>query len=196
LAVALAAVGWLGAVMPASAHPHIWIDYSATILCRNDTITGVRIAWTFDEMYSASLFRDYTSKPKGPLTAADIAELRKDAFQDTAEQHYFTDIVLDGKPLPVTRAADFDAAYDGRKMTYRFTVPLDLKPGTSANNLEIDSFDTEFYIDFELVKREPVAVEHGAALAVTCAPEQVSRNTTTFGPLDTHILRCRFHGAA
>jgi ABC-type uncharacterized transport system substrate-binding protein len=192
VAAALAA----GPIASAVAHPHVWIDYAATIQCQGDTITGVRIAWTFDEMYSASLFHDYTSRPKGPLAAADVAELEKGAFQDTAEDHYFTDIVLDGTARPVTRVTDFDASYDGRKMTYRFTVPLAVKAGPGAHSLDIDSFDTEFYIDFELVKHEPATIRNGARLDLSCAATPVSKNTTTFGPLDTHIVRCQFQGAA
>jgi ABC-type uncharacterized transport system substrate-binding protein len=192
----MAAVLTAGLAAPAVAHPHVWIDYAATIQCQGDTITGVRIAWTFDEMYSASLFHDYTSRPKGPLTQADIAELQKGAFQDTSEDHYFTDIALDGKELPVTQAIDFDASYDGRKMTYRFTVPLAVKAGPGAHGIDIASFDTEFYIDFELVKRDPATIRDGARLDLSCAAALVTRNTTTFGPLDTHIVRCRFHGAA
>ena len=122
------------------------------------------LPWTFDEMYSASLFSDYTSRPKGALTPADIVKLRDEAFKDSVEEHYFTDIVWNGKALPVTAVTDFSASYDGRKMTYRFTVPLDIAPVSGANTLDIDSFDREFYIDFEPLKRDPVGVGNGAAL--------------------------------
>jgi ABC-type uncharacterized transport system substrate-binding protein len=181
---------------PAAAHPHVFIDYAATVLCQNDKVVGVRLAWTFDEMYSASLYQDYTSHPNGPLTPADIAKLNKEAFQDAAEEHFFTDIVFNGKALPVTRATDFSASYDGRKMTYRFTVPLDLTPMPGANTLDVDSFDTEFYIDYELVKRHPVTVENGAQLKMSCADAAITKDTTTFGPLTTHIARCHFSGSA
>jgi ABC-type uncharacterized transport system substrate-binding protein len=184
-----------GTAIPAAAHPHVFIDYAATILCRGDKIVGVRIAWTFDEMYSASLYHDYTGQPKGKLAPADIVKLRDEAFKDSAEEHYFTDIVWNGKPLLVAKVTDFDASYDGRRMTYRFTVPLEVVPARGPNTLDIDSFDTEFYIDFEPVKRDPVTVENGAALKMSCASEPVSKNTTTFGPLNVHIVRCRFSGA-
>jgi ABC-type uncharacterized transport system substrate-binding protein len=190
------AASLLALAAPATAHPHVFIDYSATVLCQHDKIVGVRIAWIFDEMYSASLFHDYTSQPKGPLTPSDIAQLNKEAFQDSAEEHYFTDIVYNGKAVPVTHATDFSASYDGRKMTYRFTVPLDVAAVRGTGTLDIDSFDTEFYIDFELVKHDPVRVENGAQLKLACAPAPLTKDTTTFGPLTTRIVRCRFPGAA
>jgi tRNA threonylcarbamoyladenosine biosynthesis protein TsaE len=183
-------------VPPALAHPHVFIDYAATVLCRGDSIVGVRLAWTFDEMYSASLFHDYTSQPSGPLSAADMARLNKEAFQDSAEQHFFTDITFNGKPVLVAKATDFAASYDGRRMTYRFTVPLDLTPARGANTLDIDSFDTEFYIDYELARTAPATVEGGAQLKPACAAAAITKDTTTFGPMTTHIVRCRFNGAA
>jgi ABC-type uncharacterized transport system substrate-binding protein len=193
--VAGAAMLVLGAA-PGFAHPHVFIDYTATILCDGDKVTGVRIAWTFDEMYSASLYHDYTSRPHGPLSPQDVQQLEAGAFEDTAEEHYFTDIAVDGKPQTVSAVKDFDASYDGRRMTYRFTAPLSLAAGVQPTILEVDSFDTEFYIDYELLKHDAIKVENGAALKIVCAPKKASKVTTTFGPLDTQIVACTFQRAA
>jgi ABC-type uncharacterized transport system substrate-binding protein len=181
---------------PAWSHPHVFIDYSATILCDADNVAAVRISWTFDEMYSASLYQDYTSRPHGPLSAADIQQLQVGAFQDTAELHYFTDVRLNGKPLDVKTVTDFDASYDQRKMTYRFTVPVDAGPPHDGDVLEIDAFDNEFYIDFELVKQNPIKIEHGNKLKLVCAPKKETRNTSVLGPVDTIIVSCKFGKAA
>jgi ABC-type uncharacterized transport system substrate-binding protein len=193
--VMFAAWVWLGAA-PATAHPHVFIDYAVTILCQNNRVAGVRISWTFDQMYSASLFHDYTNRPRGPLSAVDVAELEKGAFQDVAANHYFTDIEFNGKAIPVTKVTDFTAAYAGGRMTYQFIVPLDIAPAPGVNRLDIDSFDTEFYIDFELAKRVPIAIHRGGRIKMDCAPRQVTKITTTFGPMATHIVRCQFRGAA
>ena len=191
----IAALCFAAVPLTAAAHPHGFINYSASILCEHGKIVGVRLVWTFDEMYSASLFSDYTSQPKGALSKADIAKLHDEAFKDSAEEHYFTDVVLDGKKLPVA-ATDFDASYDGRKTTYRFTVPVDIVPPQGGTMLKIDSFDTEFYIDYELDEHRPVPVENGAGIDVACAPASLTRDTTTFGALTTRIVRCRIKAAS
>src|SRR6185437_9945511 len=87
-------------------------------------------------------------------------------------------------------------SYDGRKMTYRFTVPVDIVPPQGGTMLEIDSFDTEFYIDYELDEHRPVPVENGAGIDVACAPASLTRDTTTFGALTTRIVRCRIKAAS
>ena len=67
-AAGLALAASLMVSAPAAAHPHVFIDYTVTVLCGDAGITGVRLSWTFDEMYSSMLFHDYTSRPQGALT--------------------------------------------------------------------------------------------------------------------------------
>lgn len=177
---------------PASAHPHVWIDYSAVVLFDGTAIKGVRMTWTFDQMYSSMLFHDYTSRPHGPLTAADVKKLQKGAFEDTRDYHYFVDLALDGAAVPVQGFTDFDASFDGKRMTYRFTVPIRFDAAQKQSTLEVDSFDTEFYIDFELAKQDPVTAQHGPAVSVSCAPRDVRKTTTLFGGLTVPIAACTF----
>jgi ABC-type uncharacterized transport system substrate-binding protein len=41
-------------VMPAQAHPHVWVTMHTELVYTSDgRITGVRHAWTFDDMFSA-----------------------------------------------------------------------------------------------------------------------------------------------
>jgi len=194
----LALVMLLLAAGAASAHPHVFIDYTATILDDGDKVTGVRIAWTFDEMYSASLFHDYTSRPQGPLGPADIEQLRTGAFQDTADLHFFTDIWLNGKLLDIKSVKDFDASYKDHRMTYRFTVPLDLARPKEGDALDfrVAAFDNEFYIDFELAKGEAIKVEHADRIKLACAEKKETRNTSVMGPVETKLVSCRFGKAA
>ena len=54
LAAVLAVAASAGLARDAHAHPHVWATVrSEIILDANRQITGVRHAWTFDEMYSA-----------------------------------------------------------------------------------------------------------------------------------------------
>jgi len=178
---------------PASAHPHVWIDYSAELLFDGTSVKGVRMTWTFDQMYSSMLFHDYTSRPHGPLTPADVKKLQKGAFEDTKDYHYFVDLARDGTSVPVQGFTDFDASFDGKRMTYRFTVPVRIEASEKATTLEVDSFDTEFYIDFELAKTDPVSAQHGPTVSVSCAPKEVRKTTTLFGGLTVPIAACTFN---
>jgi len=178
---------------PAAAHPHVFIDYTVDVLFGDTGVTGVRLTWTFDEMYSSMLFHDYTSHPHGPLAAADIKSLQEGAFKATADYHYFVDMTLNGNPVTVAEVKDFTAHFERHRMTYAFTVPVpDPAPAATRNTLEIAAFDHEFYIDFELAKKAAVTVEHGEKLAAACAPKTERKDTSTFGPMDALVVACSY----
>jgi len=98
----MALLASLAGIGPVAAHPHVFIDYTVTVLFDDTDVKGIRMSWTFDEMYSSMLFHDYTSRPQGPLTSNDVKSLEKGAFRDTADFHYFVDMKLNGEVLPVT----------------------------------------------------------------------------------------------
>jgi len=176
----------------AAAHPHVWIDYAVTVLFDDTDVKGIRMSWTFDEMYSSMLFHDYTHRPRGPLSPDDVQRLEEGAFKDTADYHYFVDVKLNGTAVAVKDVTDFDARFENRRMTYYFTVPVHTETPATSNTLEIQAFDHEFYIDFEPVKTDPVRVEHGEKFAATCSPKHNRSISTTFGPLDTIELACTY----
>jgi len=61
-----AAAGLLIATGAAQAHPHVWITMTSTVLYAPDGIvTGVRHAWTFDDMFSTFATQGLASKEKG-----------------------------------------------------------------------------------------------------------------------------------
>lgn len=71
---ALAAMaGILLGALPASAHPHVWVTMRAEVVYAPDgKVTGIRHAWTFDDMFSAFAIQGLDEAPKAaPKAAAD-----------------------------------------------------------------------------------------------------------------------------
>ena len=84
-------VGLLGAGLlaagPALAHPHVWIDTRIeVILDAENQATGLRISWTYDDLYSLYIIGDKGLDPDwdGALTPEAAAEARR-ARDATAE---------------------------------------------------------------------------------------------------------------
>jgi hypothetical protein len=65
----LAVIG-LGFAGPAAAHPHIFIKEHVEVLFDRNTVTGVRMTWSFDELYSSILARGLMRRFAGGETAA------------------------------------------------------------------------------------------------------------------------------
>jgi ABC-type uncharacterized transport system substrate-binding protein len=180
----------------ATAHPHVFVDYGVKLVFDERDIRAARMSWTFDEMYSAMLFNDFTSRPHGGLTAADVRNLKANAFDPAVDHQFFVEIRINGQPIPVTAVTEFEARFQQHRMTYAFTLPLRTATPVARNSLEIGAFDTEFYIDFELLKKDPITIEHGAALAVACSRKPLGRDTTGVGPVESQIVTCSYGPAS
>ena len=187
----------LGAPAAALAHPHIFIEEHVEVLFDHDNVTGVRMTWSFDELYSSMLRSDYTSTKKGPITAKDVQNLHDKAFTNLATVHYFTTMSLDGKPVEFGTPKDFTASFNADdKAIYSFVIPLTLPKAAPKNLLEIAVFDPEYYVDFELATDDPVKATGGTALKADCQPGTVRRDTQGWGQVDADIVSCTYQGGA
>ena len=62
----------------AEAHPHVWVTFHSEVLYAADgTMTGVRHAWTFDDMFSALRFKA-SPTPKRASTPGGTGPARPD----------------------------------------------------------------------------------------------------------------------
>lgn len=141
---------------PARAHPHVWVTmHSELIYAPDGSITGVRHAWAFDDMFSAFATQGYESKVKGQFTREELAPLAKVNVESLKEYDYFTYAMADGKkakmidPLP-----DYYLDFKDQVLTLHFTVPFE-KP-VSAKELKIDIYDPTIFVDFSYDKKDPV----------------------------------------
>ncbi len=187
----------LGLARPAAAHPHIFIEEHVEVLFDQNNVTGVRMTWSFDELYSSMLRSDYTGTKKGPITAKDGQNLHEKAFNNLASVHYFTTMSLDGKPVTFGVPKDFTASFNADdKAIYSFVIPLALPKAVANSLLEIAVFDPEYYVDFELAENDPVKSAGGDALKADCEAGTVQRDTQGWGTVDADIVSCSYQGGA
>src|SRR5712692_7683716 len=116
----------------ASAHPHVFITYSASVIFGERDIAGLRLTWTFDEMYSGMIRTDYTAAKTGAITPADVKTIEKEAFNNLANYGYFLDIKINDQPVRIAKVKDFDVKFVGQRAVYQFTVTLQNADGLDA----------------------------------------------------------------
>src|SRR5262249_776678 len=77
--------------MPAQAHPHVWVTSSSELLYAADgSITGVRHAWTFDDMFTTYALQGIEAKPKAAYTRKKLAPRAKANVENLKEFGSFT----------------------------------------------------------------------------------------------------------
>lgn len=154
------------AAAPATAHPHVWIDNVTTLIFENGKITGLRIKWTFDELFGSGVIKDFDKDDNGAFDKEETAVVHKEAFSSLAEYEYFANVFVGGKKLKITEARDFKPSVSkGGQLVYEFTVVLPAPVDPKAPGLKIGIYDPSFYIYVGPDKDDPVrfaGMEDGA----------------------------------
>ena len=139
----------------AQAHPHVWITATSELLYAPDgSITGVRHAWTFDDMFSTYAVQGLETKKKGAYSREELAPLAQTNVESLKEFRYFSFARADGKKQKFGEPIDYFLEYKDAALTLHFTLPLEtpVKP----KQLALEVFDPEFFIDFQFAKKDPV----------------------------------------
>jgi ABC-type uncharacterized transport system substrate-binding protein len=139
----------------AEAHPHVWITATSELLYAPDgSITGVRHAWTFDDMFSSYAVQGLEGKTKGTYTREELAPLAQTNVESLKEYAYFTFAKADGKKERFQEPVDYFLDYKDTVLTLHFTLPL--KAPVKPKQLVLEVFDRSFFIDFQMAKADPV----------------------------------------
>ena len=149
-----AALGMLSATA-AQAHPHVWITSTSELIFAPDgSVTGVRHAWTFDDMFSSYAVQGIESKTKGAFTHEELAPLAQTNVESLKEFAYFTFAKADGKKAKFEEPVDYFLEYQDGLLVLHFTLPL--KTPVKARVLALEVFDPTFFVDFQLAKKDPI----------------------------------------
>ena len=149
----------LGAVMlgtgAADAHPHVWITATSELLYAPDgSLTGVRHAWTFDDMFSSYALQGLETKTKGVYTREELAPLAQTNVESLKEYAFFTFAKADGKKEKFLEPVDYFLEYKDTALTLHFT--LTLKTPLKTRQLALEVFDPTYFINFELDEKDPI----------------------------------------
>ena len=141
---------------PALAHPHVWVTMKSELLYAPDgKVTGIRHAWSFDDMFSTFATQGLESKEKGKFTREELAPLAKVNVESLKEFGYFTFATADGKKAELADPAPgYWLDYKDQVLTLNFLLPF--KTPVKAKELKVDIYDPSIFVDFAFAKDKPV----------------------------------------
>jgi ABC-type uncharacterized transport system substrate-binding protein len=148
-------LAWLLGASAAEGHPHVWITSTSELIYAPDgTLTGVRHAWTFDEMFAAYALQGIETKTKGAYSRDELAPLAQVNVESLKEYAYFTFAKADGRKEKFNEPVDYFLEYKDDALTLHFTLPL--KAPFKAKALTLEVFDPTIFIDFKFAEKDPV----------------------------------------
>ncbi|MDD9912218.1 MAG: DUF1007 family protein [Alphaproteobacteria bacterium] len=130
------------------AHPHVWADTQLELLVEGRQITGLRVRWVFDELYSASFLVEADSNQNKELDILEAAQVVKEVFEEGQRDLYSFMLV---KSAQEERAFTLENAriwMEDELLHYVFDIVLEVPVPLSGQH-KFATYDPSFYVAFE-----------------------------------------------
>lgn len=154
-----------GTVSTAHAHPHVWVKTRATLNYENSGLVGLTQSWMFDELYTAMAIQGLDTDGDGTYSREELAELATINMEGIEEYGYFTDVRLGEKRLAVKQREDYWLEHKDGVLTLHFTVDFESPVLAEAEGFSFSVYDPSYFIAYEFVKTDAVALGPGAPKA-------------------------------
>jgi ABC-type uncharacterized transport system substrate-binding protein len=139
----------------AEAHPHVWITSASELIYAPDgSISGVRHAWTFDDMFSTYALQGIETKAQGVYSREELGPLAQTNVESLKEFGFFTFAKADGKKEKFQEPVDYFLEVKDGLLILHFTLPL--KTPVKPKELALEVFDPSFFVDFKFADKDPV----------------------------------------
>ena len=144
----LTAVFFILSCNVATAHPHVFVDCTVTLVFDKEKLVAVSQQWKFGELFSSTLLEDFDVDKNGQFTGDEIKELKDGAFDNLKEYGYFNHIRVNGEKVKTAEAKDFlPSVTKNEEVFYDFTVKLIEPIDYTKSLVTIGIYDPDYYID-------------------------------------------------
>jgi ABC-type uncharacterized transport system substrate-binding protein len=170
-----AALAILVALVPAlglHAHPHVFISNRVAVAFEENSLAKISVEWTFDELFSQMIIADYDVGKKGSFTEAEAEALRKGAFDNLRNYHYFLAFYIGGKRVDLPPIKDFKPSIRDGKLVYAFSLPFAIPITAAERELRITIYDDTYYVAFDKMSPSDVAVGSADSIDTTVSIEK------------------------
>jgi len=180
-------VALLAVVSAAQAHPHVWVTMTSELVYAPDgSVTGVRHAWAFDDMFSAFATQGLETKQKGVFTREDLAPLAQVNVDSLKDFDYFTYAKADGKKTEFEGPTDYWLDYKNEVLTLHFTLPF--KAPVKAQRLDLEVYDPTYFVDFAMAEKDPVKLVNAPGQCKLTVVRPTDANVASNAPINEQFF--------
>jgi len=131
-------------------HPHVFIDTQIKVHFDTKGISGFKITWTFDEMFSELMIDEFDKDFDEEFSKEEQKTIYKTAFSNLKKFGYFTEIYIDNKAFNINNITNFSAKIKDGMMIYSFFIPCHIMGSSTDRKVDIYTYDSSYYMDVSL----------------------------------------------
>jgi len=174
------------------AHPHVFIVQRIEIVFDDQGLSGFKMRWGFDEMFSSMITGDYDRNQNGRLESTEVQTIKEKAFNYLSNYNYFTFIKIDGKPFAVKYIKDFAAILENNKLIYEFFIPCHVAAIRQFKKIIIATYDPSYYTAIFFAKKRPASLSLSEPYDVRSTTRQDKTTSTYYGMVHPWALFLEF----
>jgi ABC-type uncharacterized transport system substrate-binding protein len=160
------------------AHPHVFVDNKVVFVFNARGLTGVKIQWTFDELYSSSVIMDYDKNRDHILNSAETRRLAGQALADLKLKHFFTYIRVNGRDFTVESIMKFKVAIKNGR--------------TAEQTVDVTCYDESYYIEVTTNYQKAATVVNEGGFHANLAVTDDEENFYYFGQVLPQKITLKF----
>jgi len=150
----------LAAVVPAAAHPHIFVDATVKLVFDDaGTIERLQHEWAFDPYFSAWSVQGLDTNADGVVSSAELQELADENMVGLAAYQFYTYAALGERDIAFEAAGDQVMTYEGEHTTLRYSL-MPTEPLMVNGTLELAVNDPEYYVAITVADASDVILEN------------------------------------
>ena len=136
----------------AAAHPHVFVDATVEVLIEAGAVAGVRLTWTYDDLFSLMLTEDLEIDGDGDLalTETEIAALQASVTDWPPDYDGDLVVELGDVPLPLGAPEDHSVAFEGGAVVETHLRPLVEPALTTTEPIVVKVFDPYYYVAYTI----------------------------------------------
>ncbi len=141
------------------AHPHVWVDPTIQFIFSSQKIAGVKVTYTFDEMYSLTKISQFDKNSNKTFDEKEISLLKTSILDEMDNDQYFIYLEIDDKKKsvkdPIIKSILINQ--DERLILEAF-IPIQIPIDKQFCSIGVSIYDKNYYFEIMNPMEQTVSI--------------------------------------